>query len=398
MAEATSPAAKIGIILCGLCTFSEGIDLQAAGVAAAGIGGEFHPVPSLMGTFFSASTSGLFLGALIAGRIADRIGRRSVLICSVLVFGGCSLLNAMAWNIPSLICFRLLTGLGLGGALPMVMAYVSETSTPKRQRANVAAVYAMMPLGGAMISVVSLLVASSGWRAFFLVGGVAPLLAAPLLVRYLPESAAFRHSKGEGGIPPRFSAVLADGRAVATALLWVSFLLELLLLYLLLNWLPTLLLGHGATRPQAALAQIGFNLGGVVTSLAIGFSLEGRLRAISIVTTFVAVPLLVVLLARSNVESAGLFPIVLLLGCAVLAAQAYLYASAPGLYPVSIRGMGTGSAVAAGRVGSIVGPQLGGFLKSAGHDTPHLLMDILPLVIAGSVASLAFAWITRRRP
>src|ERR1700744_1556296 len=85
-------------------------------------------------------------------------------------------------------------------------------------------------------------------------------------------------------------------------------------------------------------------------------------------------------------------------GCAVLAAQAYLYASAPGLYPVSIRGMGTGSAVAAGRVGSIIGPQLGGILKSAGHDTPHLLMDILPLVIAGSVASLAFAWITRRRP
>ena len=108
--------------------------------------------------------------------------------------------------------------------------------------------------------------------------------------------------------------------------------------------------------------------------------------------------ILVVLLARSNVESAGLFPIVLLLGCAVLAAQAYLYASAPGLYPVSIRGMGTGSAVAAGRVGSIIGPQLGGILKSAGHDTPHLLMDILPLVIAGSVASLAFAWITRRRP
>src|ERR1700675_1245157 len=106
MAEAAHPAGKLGIILCGLCSFSEGIDLQAAGVAAAGIGAQFHPTPSLMGTFFSASTLGLFLGALIAGRIADRIGRRSVLICSVLVFGGCSLLNAMAWNMPSLFSFR----------------------------------------------------------------------------------------------------------------------------------------------------------------------------------------------------------------------------------------------------------------------------------------------------
>ena len=398
MAEAAHSAGKLGIVLCGLCAFSEGIDLQAAGVAAAGIGAQFHPTPSLMGTFFSASTLGLFLGALIAGRIADRIGRRTVLISSVLLFGGCSLLNAVAWNMPSLISFRFLTGLGLGGALPMVMAYVSETSTPKRQRASVAAVYAMMPLGGAMISLISLLLASGSWSAFFVVGGIVPLLVTPLLLRYLPESVAFRQSRVAGGMPQRFSALLSDGRAGPTLLLWISFLLELLLLYLLLNWLPTLLLGRGATHSQAAFAQIGFNLGGVVTSLAIGFALEGRLRAVSIVTTFVAVPLLIVLLARTEVQSGPLLVIVLFLGCAVLAAQAFLYASAPGLYPVNVRGMGTGSAVAAGRVGSIIGPQLGGILKSAGHDTPQLLMDILPLVIAGSIASLAFAWITRRRP
>ncbi len=176
----------------------------------------------------------------------------------------------------------------------------------------------------------------------------------------------------------------------------MSFFLELLLLYLLLNWLPTLLLARGATRGEAAFAQIGFNLGGVITSLAIGVALDGRLRSAAIITTFVTVPVLLVVLARAEVEPMGLFVIVLLLGGAVLSAQAFLYASAPGLYPVSLRGMGAGAAVAAGRIGSIVGPQLGGFLKSAGHNTPQLLMDILPLVIAGSVASLTFAWMTRR--
>ena len=254
-------------------------------------------------------------------------------------------------------------------------------------------VYAMMPLGGALISIFSLLIAATEWRAFFILGGLVPLLLTPLLLKSLPESKAFRQSKGEAG--SRFSAVLAEGRAARTLVLWVSFFLELLLLYLLLNWLPTLLLARGATRGQAAFAQIGFNLGGVITSLSIGVALDGRLRSAAIITTFVAVPVLLVVLARANVESMGLFVIVLLLGCAVLSAQAYLYASAPGLYPVSIRGVGAGAAVAAGRIGSIVGPQLGGFLKSAGHGTPQLLMDILPLVIAGSIASLTFAWITR---
>ena len=388
---------KIGIIFCSLCALSEGIDLQAAGVAAAGIGTQFHPTPSLMGTFFSASTLGLFIGALLAGRVADRIGRRTVLITSVFLFGGCSLLNALAWNMTSLITFRLLTGLGLGGALPMVITYVSETSSPKWQRTSVAMVYAMMPLGGALISLFSLLIAAPEWRAFFILGGIVPLLLAPVLLKFLPESEVFRQSKDAAGMARRgLSAILADGRAGRTLILWVSFFLELLLLYLLLNWLPTLLLARGATHGQAALAQIGFNLGGVITSLAIGFALQGRLRSVAITVTFVAVPLLLVVLARADVASMGLILIVLLLGCAVLSAQAYLYASAPGLYPVSIRGMGTGAAVAAGRVGSIVGPQLGGLLKAAGHDTPQLLMDILPLVIAGSVASLLFAWITRR--
>ena len=89
---------------------------------------------------------------------------------------------------------------------------------------------------------------------------------------------------------------------------------------------------------------------------------------------------------------------VFLLGCAILSAQAYLYASAPGIYPVTIRGVGAGAAVAAGRVGSIVGPQLAGMLRAAGHDTPHLLMDLLPIVILGSVVALSFAWITRGNP
>ena len=272
--------AAIGIAFCALCALCEGIDLQAAGVAASGIGAEVHPNPNLMATFFSASTLGLFLGALIGGRISDSLGRRGVMILSVALFGVCTLLNAFAWDMKSLIIFRLLTGLGLGGALPMVLAYVSESTSQRWQRTVLTMVYAIMPLGGAVISLISLLVPASGWRTLFVVGGVLPLVLAPLMWWRLPESTGFRLSQRESGMPRRgsFAAVFADGRATRTILLWISFFLELLLLYALLNWLPTLLLAHGATRGQAAVAQIGFNLGGVFAALAVGVALEGRLR------------------------------------------------------------------------------------------------------------------------
>jgi AAHS family 3-hydroxyphenylpropionic acid transporter len=400
MANSTSSSVGIGIAFCALCALCEGIDLQAAGVAAAGISAEFHPTPNLMGTFFSASTIGLFFGALIGGRISDSLGRRGVLILSVALFGICSLLNAFAWGMRSLTAFRLLTGLGLGGALPMVLAYVSETSSPRWQRAMLTMVYAVMPFGGAVISLISFMEPAGGWRTLFIVGGVVPLVLAPLMLWRLPESRGFEQSRSEAGMPRRgsFSAIFEDGRAIRTVLLWASFFLELLLLYLLLNWLPTLLVAHGATRSQAALAQIGFNLGGVVAALAVGVALEGRLRNPSIVAMFVAIPVLLVVLAKGSVEPSMMVLTVLLLGCAVLSAQAYLYASAPGIYPVTIRGVGAGAAVAAGRAGSIVGPQLGGMLKAAGHDTPQLLMDLLPIVIVGSIAALTFAWITRGKP
>jgi len=180
-------------------------------------------------------------------------------------------------------------------------------------------------------------------------------------------------------------------------LLWVSFFLGLLTLYLLLNWLPTLLVGDGLTRAQAVGAQIGFNAGGALAALLMGVLLEGRLRGPSIVITFVALPVLVWLLAKAPPQLVILTLLVLLLGCAVLAAQGFLYAMAPIPYPTVIRGIGVGAAVAMGRIGSIVGPKLGGALRAMGHGSSQLLMDLLPIVILGSVCALWLAWCVPKR-
>jgi AAHS family 3-hydroxyphenylpropionic acid transporter len=393
MNNSTAVERSTTILYCVLAALCEGIDLQAAGVAAAGIGAEFNPNPAQFGTFFSASTLGLFFGAMIGGRLADSIGRKRVLVASIGLFGLFSWLTAFAPDVSTLIAARALTGLGLGGALPMLLALVSEASTVRNQSKSVTMVYAAMPLGGAGASLLSLLMAATHWRVIFIVGGAIPLVLAPLMALRLPESATFRRAQltpGRGA--GSFSALFADGRVAVTILLWTSFLLELLLVYLLLNWLPTLLVSDGFTHAQAAGAQIGFNLGGVLSAVLIGYLLGGRLRNRAIVVTFVALPILLVALARSPARFALVASAVFLLGCAVLAGQAFLYSMAPLAYPTRIRGMGVGAAVAIGRIGSIIGPKLGGALKAAGHAPSRLLMDLLPIVIVGSVCAL---WLTR---
>jgi AAHS family 3-hydroxyphenylpropionic acid transporter len=388
------------ILLCVLVALCEGIDLQAAGVAAAGIGAEFKPSPDQFGTFFSASTFGLLLGAIIGGRLADSIGRKKVLVVSIGLFGLFSLVTSLALDVHSLIWARALTGLGLGGALPMLLALVTESSASEQQSARVAMVYAAMPLGGAAASLLIMLIATTHWRTIFIVGGVFPLLLVPLLAISLPESAAFQRTR-QAPAEPRdssFTALFADGRARRTLLLWVSFLLELLLLYLLLNWLPSLLMSDGISSVQAAGAQIGFNLGGVFSAVLVGYLLGGRLRNVAIVAIFAALPILVVILAKSPPQFFVLASVVFFLGCAVLAAQAFLYTMAPVSYPTRIRGMGVGAAVAFGRIGAIVGPKLGGMLKAAAHGPSQLLMDLLPVVIFGSLCALWLAWEARSDP
>jgi MFS transporter, AAHS family, 3-hydroxyphenylpropionic acid transporter len=160
----------------------------------------------------------------------------------------------------------------------------------------------------------------------------------------------------------------------------------------LLNWLPILMVSDGMTRVEAAGAQIGFNFGGALAALLIGYLMEGRLRNLAILVTFITLPMLVVALAKAPAEVGVITATVFLLGCSVVAAQAFLYAMAPVPYPTTIRGIGVGAAVAMGRIGSIVGPKLGGALKAAGHGPSQLLMDLLPIVLVGSCAALSLAW------
>jgi MFS transporter, AAHS family, 3-hydroxyphenylpropionic acid transporter len=401
--SAPARTAYVAVGLCFLAALCEGVDIQAAGVTAAGIRLAFMPSNAQLGNFFAASTLGLFGGALIGGRLSDRLGRRLTLIISVGLFGIFSLLTPLAWNMPSLTLSRLITGLGLGGAFPNIIALVAESSDSRRRSANVTIAFSAMPLGGALASLFTLGASVAHWRWIYVLGGVLPVVIVPMMVVWLKESAVFRHARGQTAVVSaavgslrQMSSVFSEGRAIRTLLLWASFYCGLLVLYLLLNWLPTLLADNGLNHIQTSGAQVAFNLGGAASSLVIGRLLESRLRKISVAIAFLALPVLLMLLSGVTGPFAYLLFIVLFIGAAILAAQAYLYATAPACYPTLIRGFGVGLAVAIGRLGSISGPALGGILKASGEGTSHLLLDLVP--VTGVAALCAIGLVLMSEP
>ncbi len=370
--------------LCFLIAILEGFDLQVAGIAAPNLTARFALDPRTLGWFFSASTIGLLIGALAGGRLSDRIGRERILFWSVAAFGMASIATGLSDGPAMLIGARFATGLGLGGALPNLLAFTSEHAVPGREKRAVALLYCGVPIGGASVS---LLGAALGpdWRTPFLIGGVLPLFLAAVLWRTLPLDGAAGKTQSESqGIG---EALFGQDRLASSLLIWTSFFATLVILYLVLNWLPTLLTGLGLDPRTAFLAQLAFNFGGFALCALTAPLLDGRRGWLVALATFTAIPLLLWRASAISGSSAAILS-AFLLGGAVLVTQSYLYALAPRLYPAASRGIGVGAAVAAGRLGSIAGPLLGALLVSEGGGLATVLHGIIPVALVGGAAAI----------
>ena len=381
------------IILLFFAALIEGFDLQAVGVAAPKLAPAFGLQPNQLGLFFSAATFGLIFGALAGGVVADRFGRRLGLTLSLLTFGVFSVATAWATSFEGLVLMRFLTGLGLGGALPNLISIAAEAVTPERRGRAVALMYAGVPFGGAIASLVSVLGLHGDWQVIFLVGGLLPLVLAVPLYLMLP---AFRVTRDAGTPASRWQALFARGTTGNTLLLWVAFFFGMIVLYLLLNWLPQLLIGLGFSREQAGVMQILFNIGGAVGSILGGRVLDSGRPARAAGIWFA---LLVLAMTSLSLVPAGNIVAALVTGVVVggtlLGSQALLYGIAPQCYLAQVRGTGVGLAVSAGRGGSILGPLLAGFLLANGVSPQQLLYAILPIAAWCGCATVLL--IVRRR-
>ena len=387
--------AGLVVFVCFLVAAVEGYDIQAFGVAAPRMVPELGLNPAQQGWAASAAMIGLVLGALGGGWLADRYGRKPVLIGSVAAFGLFSLLTAASHSYEALLWARLATGLGFGGAMPNLLAVAVEISRPERRASTVAAMFCGMPVGGATAALIARLAAGDlEWRTIFVAGGIVPLLLLPVIFFLLPETRPVRDPAADRHLG---RGLFGEGRALPTVLLWTVFVLTLLELYLALNWLPTLVIDKGHPPSEGFAAAMAFNIAGVAGSLMVG-ALTDRLGwrwplAVAYLALGAAMAGLAVAAAPGAIMGLSAAA-----GFLVMGAQFSLYAVAPMLYPDHLRAAGAGAAIAVGRLGSIAGPLIAGELRDAGAGPGDVFLSMAPVAAAAAIALVALDRTTRSRP
>ena len=379
------------VVLCGLAILLDGMDFQVIGYVAPAILKDWHVSARVLGPVFASGMIGMVAGATTLGSLADVVGRRPVLIGSLLVFAASMLLTTQVHTVNGLLWLRFATGVGLGSIMPNAAALAGDF-TPERTRTAVVTVassaFAVGAAGGGLLS--AALLPGTGWRSVFLVGGCAPAALALLMLGALPESlhmlaAHGRHEQAarlrarlgsyaahlqtdspgpaaaRGG-RWRVAGLFEDGRARSTVLLWAIYFLNLMTLLFLSSWLPTLLSARGQSMTTAVMAGVVLQLGGALGALMIARQVHRSSFRAVLGPGFMLAALALIATGRPNLPLPLLFAAVAASGATVVGGQQALNALAATLYPSRLRATGIGWAMGVGRTGSVLGPVLGGEL------------------------------------
>ena len=415
------------VVLALLALIIDGYDVQVMSFAAPSLLKAWHLQRSAFAPVFSASLFGIMFGAPLFGWLGDRIGRKSCIVISSVVYGLFSLAFLLAHDLPTLLVLRFLAGVGMGGVFPNAVAIAAELA-PGRLRAGMASIISIgITIGGVIPGlVVTELPPGPVFHQLFLIGGVLPLVLAALLALALPESLTFLIQKGgsrariarqvrqidpgiEAGddvefiLPPRpasepagFAALFAGQMAVITPLLWLMFCATLLSIYMLTSWMPMLVEASGYSASQAAAANSLFQVGGTLGGVMVGLLL-GRFGMRLVAVLFVACLMAVGIAARAQLTDAGLAAAIAACGFCLIGAQCALNGTTGLAYPTAVRARGLGMALGVGRVGSVAGPLLAGVMVAGGVTSARDLFE-LPLIPLAIGAVAAFVVMGRLKP
>jgi AAHS family 4-hydroxybenzoate transporter-like MFS transporter len=408
--------------MCAMVVFIDGFDAQVMGFVAPALSAQLHIARVALGSVISSGTFGMMIGALIFGPLADRYGRKPVLVACAFTFGIGSLLTATATSVAQLTAFRVFTGFGMGGAMPNAIALTSEYMPKRTRNAAVMTMFAGFSFGSAFAGwVAAAVIRQFGWQSVFLVGGTIPIVVAILLVALLPESIRFLvlkggHQKkvseylarivpgttvpdefviGSGGEDEHSSSskfsvreLFAEGRAGVTLMLWTMFFMNLLNLWFLNNWLPTIMSDLGIQVETASLITSLFQIGGLLGAVGLAGALGRRLSFGILAATYLAAAIFILLIGEAGASIPLLIMAVFASGVGVIGGQTVSNALTADFYPTAIRSTGIGWALGIGRVGSILGPILGGFLLSYGGSARRVFWAAaVPALIATFAAA-----------
>jgi AAHS family 3-hydroxyphenylpropionic acid transporter len=392
---ATESALRVGA-LCFLITMFEGFDLQIMGVLAPTIRDSIEISPGELGGVFGAATLGLLAGALIAGVLADVIGRKPTLVASIVVFAVCTGATALAASPEQLMLARFATGLGLGGAMPCVAAIAAEAVGEKRSGvAFVTIMFAGMPFGGAFSSLaVALWPGEISWRDIFAWAGAAQLGLALLIWVRMPESGAFLRGRRQG-LEPNLEPSAQSRQPIETthwfavAGLCVAFFFTLLSLHFFLNWLPSMLTAQGFSGREAAFVAFAFGLSGALASLPAAVLARRGFTRLIMFAAYAGLALASAAPSAFGTGLSGALVTAVVVGTCLIGAQMVLYGLAPGFFAAHMRGRGVGVTIASGRLGSFIGPTAAGVLLGAGWSHGEVMALNAPAAALSAFAVIA---------
>ena len=341
------------VFLCFWVVFFEGFDLQAPGIAAKGIAATFGLDQVQMGYVFSLGVFGMLFGAFFGGRVADYLGQKKVLMLSIAIFGVFFSISAVAPNIEILYLARFFTGLGLGAAMPTMISVVGDEATEANRGKLNSLMYCGLPVGAIFVAGLAIYFKDIPWQTLFLIGGITPLILIPFMAFILkdkPKPAVLSEQTDPATVPAMTEVLFQQQKFKQTLPLWVSFFFTLMVNYILISWLPNLLMEQGLEKQQAFLVMLVFQVGAVIGTLGFGYLLDRlklwQMAAIIYTGLFIAIILLFTSKVATVLIIAGVLG-----GIFSTGGQSILYGISPIFYSDSGKVTGVGSAISLGRLG-----------------------------------------------
>ena len=376
---------------CLLIILFDGYDLAINGVVLPLLMDDWGLSAVQAGMLASTALAGMMFGAMIFGSLADKIGRKKVIMICIVLFSGLTFAGGFASNPTEFGILRFLAGLGIGGVMPNLVALTSEYAPQKMRSTLVTTMFSGYAVGGVMAALLgSWFTPSFGWEIMFFIAGI-PLFLLPVIWKYLPESLTFivKENKQEEAqkivrklapnvtvkedttfelykvdVPEaaNVASLFRRGRATNTLLFWVAFFTCLLTMYALSSWLPKLMMAAGYSMDNSLMFMMIMNVGAVVGIVGGGI-LADRFHLKPVLMFLGIMGAIVMSLMGFQSNQFLLYILVFLAGAASIGSQMLLYSYVAQFYPLAVRSTGIGWSSAIGRMGAIVGPILiGGLL------------------------------------